>query len=396
MTEVSRSVISNLIRQVLFITITAAMCKIAVAQNPTLINDSLVISQRVYAKERLIVDQDAKFKQDIKVLGVARLQTDLVVDGVAKFHDNVKMDGLGIESDFTSETQVLVVLPNGQLKRGSIGTIMAEASVPQEINFCFANGGIPQWWAGTNVLYTGCPDVNVGIATSSPVHKLHVSNGSIFGQKVLTGNAIAPTDALYNGFSNNNTMELINLGVKVGALAEEIRFRIRNDGSVKLVNSGNSPSLEVQNGGGSAIKVISPAGNNIFELFGDGTFVLRNQGTNPLFTMYSSNGSMVFRLEDSGVLRSRHIKVDMDNWADHVFCEEYELPTLSTVKTFIKRNGHLPGVPSESEIKADGLDVGTMQAIQMQKIEELTLYLIELEERINILEEENERLKNEK
>ena len=71
----------------------------------------------------------------------------------------------------------------------------------------------------------------------------------------------------------------------------------------------------------------------------------------------------------------------------------FQFVKLKDVAKYIDENHHLPGVPSAAEIEADGLNLGDMQNIQMQKIEELTLYMIEMEKRIEALEMENEELK---
>jgi hypothetical protein len=76
------------------------------------------------------------------------------------------------------------------------------------------------------------------------------------------------------------------------------------------------------------------------------------------------------------------------NWADFVFEKEYDLKDLNYVKKYIAENKHLPGVPSETEVKADGINVGEMDAILLKKIEELTLYIIKQEARINSLEQQ--------
>ena len=94
------------------------------AQNPTVINDSLVVNNRVYAREKLIVDQEAKFKEDVKVLGTARLIGDVIVSGTAKFNGNVKMDGLG-NAALNDSSQILIILPNGQLKKCNIAGVIS-------------------------------------------------------------------------------------------------------------------------------------------------------------------------------------------------------------------------------------------------------------------------------
>ena len=64
-------------------------------------------------------------------------------------------------------------------------------------------------------------------------------------------------------------------------------------------------------------------------------------------------------------------------WPDYVFTKEYKLPSLVSVEAFIKKEQHLPDVPSAADVEKDGLDMGTMDATLLKKVEELTLYLIE-------------------
>lgn len=79
---------------------------------------------------------------------------------------------------------------------------------------------------------------------------------------------------------------------------------------------------------------------------------------------------------ESGI-RTRKVKVDIDSWADYVFEADYRLASLKDVEDFIKKNKHLPGVPSAREVEKEGLNLGDNQAVLLKKIEELTLYLIE-------------------
>lgn len=80
-------------------------------------------------------------------------------------------------------------------------------------------------------------------------------------------------------------------------------------------------------------------------------------------------------------------------WADYVFAADYKLKPLSEVEKFIDENNHLPNIPSADELVKEGLDLGKMQALQMEKIEELTLYLIEMKKEIEVLKNENIVLK---
>ncbi len=94
-----------------------------------------------------------------------------------------------------------------------------------------------------------------------------------------------------------------------------------------------------------------------------------------------------YHLTVGGTIKAEDMILNLENWADYVLEKNYPLLPIKDVDTFIKINKHLPGVPSEKELKASGLSLAKMQTIQMKKIEELTLYIIQLESRIQALEE---------
>lgn len=99
------------------------------------------------------------------------------------------------------------------------------------------------------------------------------------------------------------------------------------------------------------------------------------------------------KLSVNGNIRAHEIKVETANWPDYVFSKSYQLPTLQETEKHIKEKGHLPGIPSASEVKANGIDLGEMNAKLLQKIEELTLHLIEINSRLGLVEKENALLK---
>lgn len=93
-----------------------------------------------------------------------------------------------------------------------------------------------------------------------------------------------------------------------------------------------------------------------------------------------------YKLYVEGGILTEKVKVALRstaNWADYVFADNYELMPLKDVEKFINSNKHLPGIKSAKELMEDGLDVAQMQAKHMEKIEELTLYVIEQEKKIN-------------
>ena len=94
----------------------------------------------------------------------------------------------------------------------------------------------------------------------------------------------------------------------------------------------------------------------------------------------------------AGNVNARELKVKIDAGADFVFANDYQLPELKSVESFVKTKGHLEGIQSAEAMKTQGLKVGDFQIKLLQKIEELTLYLIEQNKKINDLQSEIKRI----
>lgn len=73
------------------------------------------------------------------------------------------------------------------------------------------------------------------------------------------------------------------------------------------------------------------------------------------------------------------------NWADYVFEKDYKLLSIQEVASFIKENGHLPNIPSAETVEIEGLELGDITTKQQEKIEELTLYMIQIQKQLNVL-----------
>ena len=99
-------------------------------------------------------------------------------------------------------------------------------------------------------------------------------------------------------------------------------------------------------------------------------------------------------LEINGTIKAKEVLITNTNWADFVFATDYKLPDLNEVKRHITEKKHLPGIPSEAEVKENGVNLGEMQTKLLQKIEELTLYTIRQQEMIDKLNEKIEQLEN--
>lgn len=98
----------------------------------------------------------------------------------------------------------------------------------------------------------------------------------------------------------------------------------------------------------------------------------------------TNDNNQEYKLSVDGRIRAHAVKV-YTTWADYVFEKDYNLPTLEEVEQHIKDKGHLKDIPSAKEVEANGIDVGEMNKLLLQKIEELTLYTIEQQKQINEL-----------
>ncbi|WP_345954250.1 hypothetical protein [Mucilaginibacter sp. PAMB04168] len=85
-----------------------------------------------------------------------------------------------------------------------------------------------------------------------------------------------------------------------------------------------------------------------------------------------------YKLAVHGNVRAQEIRVEAGPWPDFVFRPTYPLRSLSRLEKYLSMNRHLPDLPSAKEVKADGINLGDMNSKLLQKIEELTLYVIDL------------------
>jgi hypothetical protein len=113
-------------------------------------------------------------------------------------------------------------------------------------------------------------------------------------------------------------------------------------------------------------------------------------------TVTTPGSSTDYRLYvQSGILTEK-VKVALkttSDWADYVFDKHYKLMPLNQLEQFLNQNKHLPNFPSAEEVVKNGIDVAKMDAKLLEKIEELTLYLIQLNKKVEALSKETEALK---
>ena len=100
------------------------------------------------------------------------------------------------------------------------------------------------------------------------------------------------------------------------------------------------------------------------------------------------------QLSVNGKIRAKEIKVEALNWPDYVFKKDHELLPLNELEMFVKKNNHLPEIPDAKEAEENGISLGEMNAKLLKKIEELTLYMIELKKENEKQQEEINQLKD--
>ncbi len=184
------------------------------------------------------------------------------------------------------------------------------------------------------------------------------------------------------GIGTNNPSTVLDVNGKTTVNS----IKIDGYNQVSSVN-GYQNKIEFTGGGHGAI-VFKPgdAKELMFGFHDNGNFYWgtgRSATTPNYYAMYL-NGSKG-HLGVKGKITSSEVKVKIGGWADYVFEETYELPTLSEVEKHIKEKGHLQNIPSAKEVAKNGIQLGEMNMKLLEKIEELTLYTIAQEKEIQTL-----------
>jgi hypothetical protein len=179
---------------------------------------------------------------------------------------------------------------------------------------------------------------NVGIGTSTPIEKLDVS-----GRLALYGTGLdGSTFQRFVVYADATNGLLFEAPKKSDGSRANIQFNWRGDATM--------PPLFVHGVTGNV---------------GIGT-----------------NDPKGYKLAVAGKMVTEEIVIKLQtNWPDYVFETDYKMPSLIELEIYIKANKHLPDVPSATQLSKEGLVVGEMNAVLLKKIEELTLYLIDLEKK---------------
>ena len=228
----------------------------------------------------------------------------------------------------------------------------------------------------------------VGMGITAPEGQLHIKNLEVdltSGGSLILG----ATNDVNMAFDNNEihvrnngeaTMLYLNpLGGNVSinngaivndaSLTSEGAFRIGDNAASNLIMDNNE--IQARNDGGSASLGLNVEGGNV----------------------YIGTWSGTEKLNVCGGIKATEIRVET-GWCDYVFANDYKLRPLKEVSAFIEANNHLPNIPPASEVESEGLAVGNMAMRMMEKIEELTLYLIQQDKQLQALTEENKKMQD--
>lgn len=235
----------------------------------------------------------------------------------------------------------------------------------------------------------------IGYAAGSYITTGHsnVFLGAGAGHKSYTGIGNTVT-GLYAGYWSSGSYNVLN-GYKAGYNADGSNNVFIGD-SAGFSNTSGSANIFLGNRAG-----LNETGSN--KLFIDNSDtsspLIYGEFDSDLITINGKLGIDTtvipagYKLAVAGKIIATEVKVDAVPWSDFVFEDEYQLRPLASVKSFIEKNGHLPDIPSENEVAAEGIRLGEMDALLLQKIEELTLYMIQMKEENEALKKELESLK---
>lgn len=194
---------------------------------------------------------------------------------------------------------------------------------------------------GTAAYFTAS---GIGISNSAPLTKLHV----LSGQDAGLGNTT-------NGFA------MFGPGTSTNVVIDNNEILARNNSL--------AGDLFLQNDAGGVIMCAA------------------EQGAVGIGVVSSASIPAGYMLAVDGKIISEELKVQLSgNWPDYVFKNDYKLKSFDELRGFIAANHHLPNIPSAAEVEKNGIEVGDMQKRLMEKVEELTLYVLELEKRIKEME----------
>ena len=257
----------------------------------------------------------------------------------------------------------------------------------------------------------------VGIGISSPGADLPIHSAVL--HEYPSGPQSGNRDGVYNGYflttlrmTNTFTGTGNNDGFKIQLTDNEAVLQQKESGFLKVLARNNS-GIVIDSAGRVGIgttpvanKALTINGNvgftELANIIGDIQFVnnvkfldstsfvgsirIGNRlHTNKLIATGSATIGNGFICSQNGQVKAKEIVVTLEGWSDYVFDNGYRLMPLGELERYVNANKHLPNIPSAKEVENNGVNVGEMNALLLEKIEELTLYIIDLQKQIDEL-----------
>ena len=166
--------------------------------------------------------------------------------------------------------------------------------------------------------------------------------------------------------------------------------RFKNNNQVSTQDG--STAVDISNSAGNSFRLVTSGKNNGISI-ATNQFYLERTGVGAVLLVNTSNNLLIgkttqanttYKLDVNGKVRANEIEVNTTG-ADFVFADDYKLNALAEVESFVKSNKHLPGIASAAEMTEHGMEVGELTKTLLQKVEELTLYIIEQQKQIDSL-----------
>jgi hypothetical protein len=311
----------------------------------------------------------------------------ITVAGNSVFNNSLRVGG-GFNGNASStaflvgSTTSYTALDNNELQAYSGG-----AAAQLYLNF----------WGGdinlaNNTMWIDRVDERVGINTSTPTAKFEVEGE--------TDNTEAVINAQGNYNLGNSDVRAVNADA---VIAPGYGYGVDASGGYRGVYGFGNGTTYTGTTTGVYGTASGSAGTRI------GVFGSASGGTTN-WAMYASgnsyvsgdlrvgsiNGATGFKVAVDGKVICEELKVQLSgDWPDYVFAEDYSIMNLNDLEEYIKTENHLPGIPSAAEVEAaDGIMLGEMQRVTVEKLEELTLYILELKKENDLLKERVEALEN--
>lgn len=329
-----------------------------------------------------------------KVFGDVNIKQDLIVEGNTILKNNLVAEK-GFTFDGLNGMKYIPAAGNTPAKLhfgtpfSPLTTYCAAAPNPGAINYF---GGMIQLFDQTNINGTGL----LNLQTWSGGSSIDASTGSQTTGGLLMNYFCHSPTFINTGWDIPNGID--GGRVYMGAEVEMQRsLKIGWNGTPSVIdanaaieinqNTDNAKGVNVKTWNSSikAFAIEYPDGANGFVVNGDGRTMIKTDADNAFDIVGKTSGAVNFRVKSSGFVYAREVNVMIGTYPDYVFKKNYELTPLEEVEKYIAKNHHLKGFERAEYYEKNGANLGEMVRLQQEKIEELTLYLIQLKKEIEEL-----------